>query len=69
MYRHAVGVKKEHNVIIHYKKLQYFVLKLQCLLHMYYAKPQMLLHKATDGTTNNYTTLQTKLHTHATHTN
>ena len=33
----------------------------------YYAKLQLLLHKPTECTTNNYTKLQIKLHEHATH--
>ena len=53
-----VGVKKEMYTT---RNLQYFVHKLQCILHTYYAKLQMLLQKATDCTTNNYTKLQTKI--------
>ena len=42
--------KRERNVII-LQKIQYFVLKLQCILHTYYTNLQMLLYKTTDCTT------------------
>ena len=47
------------------QKLQYFVLILQYVQHMYYTKLQMLLHKTTDHTVQNYTKLhkQNYLHT------
>ena len=62
----TVGDKREHNVITLQKTAVYtlyFVLKLQCIIHIHYAKLQMLLYKTTDNTANNYTELQ-KNHTH-----
>ena len=58
----TVGVKKEYNVIT----LQYCVLELQCILHTYYTKLQMLLHKTTECTAVNYR--QNYAHTQHTHT-
>ena len=40
------------------QKVQCFVLNTTMHTNMYYAKLQMLLHKTTDFTTNNYTNLQ-----------
>ena len=56
-YGHGHYIKKECNVIT----LQNYsiALKLHCVLHTYYAKLQILLHKTADRTTQNYTKLQT----------
>ena len=59
-YRIQHESKREHNVIT-LQNIQYIICKLQCVLHIHYAKLQMLLHKTTNCTTNNYTKLQKKL--------
>ena len=59
---HLLKSKKERSLITP-QKLQYFVLKLQCIATTH------VLHKTTNATTQNYAILQTKLYVHAAHTN
>ena len=49
---------------VHLQKSSGRGVKLQCILHASCAELQMLLHKTTYCTANNYTKLQTKLCTH-----